>query len=683
MWKYLTLGLTGNCDYSCNFFFQNRIEYLVLRLKVGGLTMKKSISTCVAIGILSTFAMVSVAVAQLSHPNKEQLSDLYSGKAYSPFAGRTFPDRLLWGDSHLHTSLSMDAGGFGNRLGLRDAYRFARGEEVTASSGQPVRLARPLDWLAITDHSDGMGLINDILAASPLVTRYEQGARWSKGMRAGGQEAVNATLDLIAAGSQGTIDPEMLANYSPGSRRYATLWDAVIDAAEEYNDPGEFTAFIAFEWTSLVNGGNMHRNVIFRDNGDRARQVVPFTMLPPMGSTDPLDLYKYLENYEAKTNGAVMALAHNGNLSNGIMFPVDAQYTGKALDKFYVEQRAKWERIYEITQIKGDGEAHPFLSPDDEFADYGTWDVGNLDLSQAKTDDMLAHEYAREALKNGLALEEEFGTNPYKFGFTGATDSHTSLSTAEEGNFFGKHTGYEPSPERLTHPFMKTENGEIFSWMMLASGITAVWAQENTRASIFDAMDRKEIYATTGPRMLVRFFGGWDFTGADINSREPAFRGYEKGVPMGADLSAPPEGAKTPSFMVYALRDVIGANLDRIQIVKGWLDSGGKTHEKVYNVAWSDDRKPGADGKLPAVGNTVDIASASWTNTIGASELATVWTDPDFDPAESAFYYARVLEIPTPPWYAYDAFRFGIEIPEDAPASQQERAYTSPIWYTP
>jgi hypothetical protein len=579
--------------------------------------------------------------------------------------------------------MSMDAGGFGNRVDLRGAYRLARGEEIIASSGQPVRLGRPLDWLAITDHSDGMGFIIDTLAASPLVTKYEQGARWSKAFRAGGQEAVNATLDLITTFSQGEVDPEMMAMYSPGARRYATIWDDVVNAAEEYNDPGEFTAFIGFEWTSLVRGGNMHRNVIFRDGGDRARQVVPFTTFPPMGSTDPLDLYKYLENYEAKTNGAAMAFAHNGNLSNGIMFPVDAQYTGRKLDPFYVEQRDKWERMYEITQIKGDGEAHPYLSPDDEFADYGTWDVGNLDLSEAKTDDMLAGEYAREALKNGLVLEKRLGTNPYKFGIAGATDSHTSLPTAEEGNFFGKHTGYEPSPGRLTHPFMKNENGELFSWQQVASGYTAVWAHENTRASLFDAMDRKEIYATTGPRIMVRFFGGWEYTDDDMKSRSPAFRGYTKGVPMGADLPPISESTKAPTFLVYALRDVIGANLDRIQIVKGWLDNAGKTHEKVYDVAWSGDRKAGADGKLPPVGNTVDVASASWANTIGASELGTVWTDPAFDPAESAFYYARVLEIPTPPWYAYDAFRFGIDMPKDAPTSQQERAYTSPIWYTP
>ena len=424
--------------------------------------MKNLLSVLLAISFAAT---THSAVAQEWQPNKSQLSDSYAGVVYSPYAERGFPERPLWGDSHLHTSLSMDAGGFGNRVGLRDAYRLARGEQITASSGQPVRLARPLDWLAITDHSDGMGLINDILAASPLVTAYEQGARWSKAMRAGGQEAVEATLDLIAAGSQAKIEPGLIANYSPGSRRYATLWDEVIDAAEEFNDPGEFTALIGFEWTSLVKGGNMHRNVIFRDGGNRARQVVPFTMLPPVGSTDPLDLYKYLEDYEKRTNGAVMALAHNGNLSNGIMFPIDAQYTGKKLDKFYVEQRAKWERTYEVTQIKGDGETHPFLSPDDEFADYGTWDVGNLDLSEAKTDDMLAKEYAREALKNGLVLQKKFGINPYKFGLAGATDSHTSLSTAEENNFFGKHTGYEPSPKRLTHPFMKSEHGEIFSWV--------------------------------------------------------------------------------------------------------------------------------------------------------------------------------------------------------------------------
>ena len=645
--------------------------------------MNKIFLSCRAIG-LSSIASLSVAqTGSDMQVDEEQLADRFDDVIYSPFAGRTFPSTPLWGDSHLHTSLSFDAGGFGNRLSPSVAYRFARGEEVISSTGQPIRLARPLDWLAITDHSDGMGFIDDVLAASPLVTNYDQGARWSEGFRAGGQDAVNATLDMITVFSQGNVDPEMFASYSPGARRFAIIWDDVINNAETFNDPGVFTAFHAFEWTSLVNGGNMHRNVIFRDGADRVRQVVPFTTFPPIGSADPLDLFKYLEAYEAKTNGAVMALAHNGNLSNGIMFPVDRQYTGKRIDEFYVEQRAKWERMYEITQIKGDGETHPFLSPDDEFADYGTWDVGNLDVSEAKTDDMLAYEYVREALKNGLVLEKNLGTNPYKFGFTGATDSHTSLSTAEESNFWGKHVGYEPSPERLTHPFMTTDQGEIYAWQMVASGITAVWAHENTRASIFDAMDRKEVYATTGPRIRVRFFGGWNYTDADLMNRQPAVLGYDKGVPMGADLPTRPDGVDTPSFMVFALRDVIGANLDRIQIVKGWLDTEGDTHEKVYNVIWSGDREQGADERLPAVGSTVDVDTASWSNSIGASELASIWTDPDFDPGESAFYYARVLEIPTPTWYVYDARKFGIDIPEEAPTSHQERAYTSPIWYTP
>jgi hypothetical protein len=296
---------------------------------------------------------------------------------------------------------------------------------------------------------------------------------------------------------------------------------------------------------------------------------------------------------------------------------------------------------------------------------------------------MLAGEYAREALKRGLSIETTLGTNPYKFGMIGATDSHTSLATTQEDNFFGKHSGAEPSPERMYHPFMKTDSGTIFGWQQVASGLAGVWATENTREALFDAMERKEVYGSTGTRPMVRFFGGWNFTAQDLNSRQPAFTGYEKGVPMGGDLAAKPDDAQAPTFMVYALRDPIGANLDRIQIVKGWLDETGKTQEKVYDVAWSGDRQPGEDGKVPPVGNTVDVANANWTNTIGAAELGTVWTDPAFDPAQKAFYYARVIEIPTPRWSTYDAFRFGIDIPEGAPTSTQDRAYTSPIWYTP
>ena len=615
-------------------------------------------------------------------PSEESLSGLYAGRAYSPYAQRSFPDRLLWGDTHLHTGLSMDAGLFGARLGLEDAYRFARGEEVIASSGQPAKLARPLDWLVIADHSDGMGFFNDMAQGKPGIIAFEQGRRWYDGLQQGGEASTAAALDLITTFSQGEINPEMIAEYSPGGKTYASIWEKVVDTAERYNDPGNFTALIGFEWTSLVAGNNLHRNVIFRDGAAKAGQVVPFTTQAPVGSTDPLDLYEWLENYERRTGGSALALAHNGNLSNGLMFPADAQYTGRALDEFYVEQRARWEPMYEITQIKGDGETHPFLSPDDAFADYETWDAGNLDLSEAKTEAMLPHEYAREALKNGLVLQEQFGTNPYKFGVVGSTDSHTALAAVEEDNFFGKATNAEPSPTRMQHPFTRTENGAFEGYELVASGYAAVWAEANTREAIWDAMARKEVYATTGPRIRVRFFGGWDFTADDINSRQPAFRGYEKGVPMGGDLRAR-SGDAAPSFMVYALRDSIGANLDRIQIVKGWLNAAGETHERVYDVAWSNGREPDADGVLPPVGNTVDIENANWTNTIGAAELATVWTDPDFDPAQSAFYYARVLEIPTPRWVVYDAFRFGIEIPAGAETTHQERAYTSPIWYTP
>ena len=628
-----------------------------------------------------------IALAQVPPPSDAAavLSDAYTGRSYSPYAGRSFPTFPLWGDSHLHTDLSMDAGAFGNRLGLDDAYRFARGEEVVSSNGTPARLSRPLDWLVIADHSDNMGMFPDLLAGAPHILSDPTGRDWYDRIQRG--EGVGVAIELIGLFSQQKF-PEGLI-YAPDFAPYKSAWAHTVAAAERYNDPGHFTALIGYEWTSLVRGANMHRVVIYRDDGDKAGQMVPFTTYPPLGSENPRELWKWLANYEARTGGDVLAIAHNGNLSNGIMFPIRAQYDNKRLDKNYVQQRAKWEPLYEATQIKGDGEAHPFMSPNDEFADYETWDIGNLDVSEVKTDDMLPGEYAREALKRGLALEARLGTNPYKFGLIGSTDSHTSLATAQEDNFFGKHTGAEPGPTRMSHPFMTNENGTIMGWQQVASGLAAVWARNNTREALFDAMSRKEVYATTGSRMMVRFFGGWEYTEQDINSRQPAFAGYATGVPMGGDLSAAPQGSpegspegKAPSFMVYALRDPIGANLDRIQIVKGWLD-GNSTHEQVYDVAWSGDRTIDSNGKLAAVGNTVDTANATWTNTIGAAELGTVWTDPAFDPDQRAFYYTRVIEIPTPRWSTYDAFRFGVPIPDGAPTATQERAYSAPIWYTP
>ena len=639
--------------------------------------MKNRPITALATALILTAAS-GPSNAQIPPPaDSSVLSKEYTGTVYSPYAGRDFPSGVYWGDTHLHTDISMDAGAFGNRLGLDEAYRFARGEEVESTNGGPVRLSRPLDFLVIADHSDNMGFFPDMFAGKEHILSDPTGKDWYERVKRG--DGVSVALELIGLFSQGEF-PEALI-YKPDSQPYKDAWAKTVAAAEEFNDPGKFTAFIGYEWTSLVRGNNMHRVVIYKDGGDKGGSMVPFTTIAPEGSTNPRDLWTWMEGYEEKTGGDVLAIPHNGNLANGIMFPMEVQNDGKEIDISYVERRARWEPLYEATQIKGDGETHPLLSPDDEFADFETWDIGNLDVSEAKSDDMLPGEYAREALKRGLLLEENLGTNPYKFGMIGSTDSHTSLATTQEDNFFGKHSGAEPGPERMTHPFMSNDNGTIMGWQQVASGLAAVWARDNTRAALFEAMERKEVYATTGTRMMVRFFGGWEFNDNDLNNRQPAFAGYEKGVPMGGDL--PDRGkAKAPTFMVYALRDTMGANLDRIQIVKGWQE-GGKTLEKVYDVSWSGDRKPNRDGKLPAVGNTVDAKAANWTNTIGAAELATVWSDPDFDPDQRAFYYARVIEIPTPRWSTHDAFRFGVEIPEGAPVSVQDRAYTSPIWYTP
>ncbi|MFV2006299.1 MAG: DUF3604 domain-containing protein [Longimicrobiales bacterium] len=643
------------------------------------LDVVKSIARWCVIALVAALFTAVDASAQLPPPPPEVLSPAYRGTAYSPYAGRGFPSRVYFGDTHLHTGLSVDAGAFGNTLGLEEAYRFARGEEVTTATGLQARLSRPLDFLVIADHSDGMGMFLDLVAGKPNILADPTGKDWYERLKAG--DGVAVALELIGMAAQGTF-PEALY-YGADTKPYKDTWERIVDAAEAFNDPGVFTAFIGYEWTSLVQGNNMHRVVVYRDDGDKGRQMVPYTMTPPLGSPNPRDLWSWLDRYEALTGGDILAIAHNGNLSNGIMFPLEAQYDGRALDQEYVNTRIKWEPLYEITQIKGDGEAHPFLSPDDEFADYETWDVGNLDVSVAKTNDMLAGEYGREALKRGLAIERTLGTNPYKFGLIGSTDSHTSLATAQEDNFFGKHSGAEPSPERIRHTFFETDAGTIMGWQQVSSGLAGVWATDNTRKAIFDALERKEVYATTGSRLAVRFFGGWEFTDQDMNGRQPAFVGYQKGVPMGRDLAARPSGASAPTFMIYSLRDAQGANLDRIQIVKGWLGDDGETHERVYDVAWSGDRRIASDGKLPPVGNTVDVQNANWTNDIGASELGTVWSDPDFDPDQRAFYYARVIEIPTPRWSTYDAFRFGVPIPEGAPTSTQERAYTSPIWYNP
>jgi Protein of unknown function (DUF3604) len=612
--------------------------------------------------------------------DKAALEKAFPDAPYSPYAGRSFPTRPYFGDTHLHTSFSMDAGAFGARLGPRDAYQFARGDEVRSSSGQPVKLSRPLDFLVVADHSDNMGFFPDLFAGKPDLLTDPTGRKWYDMIKSG--KGGDAALQIIVAFSHNEFPKALM--YFPGTRAYKGAWQETIAAAEEYNDPGRFTAFIGYEWTSNTGGNNLHRNVIFRDNGDKASQVVPFTVYPPYGSDNPESLWKWMESYEEKTGGDVLAIAHNGNLSNGLMFPV-VEHFGKKVDREYAEQRAKWERLYETTQTKGTGEAHPFLSPNDEFADFELWDKGNLDGSVAKKKEMLEFEYTRSALKNGLKLAEQLGVNPYTFGLIGSSDAHTGLAAMEEDNFFGKTTPQEPSPERLTATFFdnKETGVKVMDWEVGASGYAAVWATENTREALWDAMQRRETYATTGSRMIVRFFGGWEFEEKEANDRMPARVGYSKGVPMGGELHKAPAG-KTATFLVAALKDPIGANLDRIQIIKGWLDGAGELHEKVVDVAWSGDRKPDPKtGKVPSVGSTVDVENATWTNTIGAPELIAVWKDPSFDAAQRAFYYARVIEIPTPRWTAYDVKRFGNTPLPGTRMTVTERAYTSPIWYTP
>ncbi len=631
--------------------------------------------------LIAALAALATQASAQDSIDMEGLPTVFPPRPYSPYADRGFPENVYFGDTHVHTGLSGDAGGGGTTLLPRDAYRFARGEQVTSNTGQPVKLRTPFDFFMITDHSDGMGAITDMIAGTPNVMADPDGKKFHEAFNAGGQTAQNAATELVRQFSQGELSDAL--NYQPGNPAYKRVWDDIIQAAEEFNDPGHFTTFIAYEWTSLEAGNNLHRNVIFRDGPERAGQIVPYTTTPPLGSRDPKDLWKWLENYEATTGGDVTAIPHNGNLSNGMMFALQDDFAdGAPYDAQYAEQRNKWERLYEAAQIKGDGEAHPMLSPDDEFADFETWDWGNLDISEAKTPEMLPGEYVRSGLQRGFLLENKLGTNPFKFGLVGAGDAHTGLSTPANDNFYGKFTAYEPNKHRSDHLSKQNkDNGvEYYSWRYITSGLTAVWATSNTRGAIFDAMERREVYATTGSRIRLRFFAGWDFEPGDAYRRDLGLVGYTKGVPMGSDLS-PGQGA--PSFLVFALRDPMGANLDRVQIVKGWLDADGAPRERVYDVAWSDERIPGANGKLPPVGSTVDLSIPAWTNTIGASELGAVWQDPDFDPTLKAFYYARVIEIPTPRWTAYDAVKFNLDLPDDVPMITQERAYSSPIWYDP
>ena len=634
--------------------------------------MKLAISRILVLAVL---ALVSAAWAA-EEGNYEAITkkdiEEVSKPQYSPYAGRNFPTRLLWGDTHLHTAVSVDAGTI-NRVGQEDAYRFARGEEITTTHGLRAKLSRPLDFLVISDHAEMYGLMPQLLGGDREVLSTQKGKEWYEKLTSGDYDTMFSTAMEIVASLSGDEPP------IKSQRSVRNAWQAYTALADKYNEPGRFTALIGFEWTA-IGGYNLHRNVIFRGDASVANRTLPFSQYD---SKNPEKLWEYLAAFENATNSEVLAIPHNGNLSNGRMFTVET-FDGKPLTKELAARRIKFEPLVEVTQIKGDSEAHPFLSPNDEFADYERWDRSNLNGTEAKKPEMLQWEYAREALKNGLKLERKLGVNPFKFGMIGSTDSHTSLAAVEEDNFFGKHSGVEPEPDRWKHIVIQAPDPKfsIMGWQQAAGGYAGVWATDNTREAIFDAMKRKETYATTGTRMAVRFFGGWNFTAEDAETRLPAATGYAKGVPMGGDLSKAPAGKK-PTFLVGAMKDPYSGNLDRIQIIKGWLDKAGKTHEKVYDVVWSGNRKPGRDGKLQPVGNTVNVAKATWTNTIGSPELITVWTDPDFDASQPAFYYARVIEIPTPRWTAYDALRFHVKMSKEVPMTTQERAYTSPIWYTP
>jgi len=624
------------------------------------------LSTVSAIALLATPA--TAAEFSLEKPKKSDVE-------YSPYINRSFPQQVFWGDTHLHTTYSPDAGMVGNfNLGPADAYRFARGEQIEANNGMQVKLVRPLDFLVVADHSEYMGLMPVLRGGDPELLKNEVGKRWYNWFKEGpeGQYKVFIEFGEDLGNNKGRIPFDTIAR---------STWDLMTETADEYNDPGKFTAFIGYEWTSTPDGNNLHRVVIFKDGADKAGQVVPFSSFD---SADPEDLWAYLENYETKTGGRVLAIPHNSNVSNGLMFDTKT-LKGKPLTRDYAETRKRFEPLHEMTQMKGDSETHPKLSPQDEFADYETWDKANLLGSAAQTDAMLPGNYARSALKRGMKLEADIGANPYKHGFIGSTDSHTSLATAGENNYFGKASLIEPGPERWKHFLIKSQTDDSLTTTATettASGLAAVWATDNTRASLFEAMKRRETYATTGPRMTVRVFAGWDFTSEDVHKANFAEHGYANGVPMGGDLTKAPKG-KAPSLLIRALRAPDNANLDRVQIIKGWLDKDGKMHERIYDVACADGRAIRKRRCAKPVGNTVDVANATWTNTIGDSLLFAHWTDPDFDPNQRAFYYVRVLEIPTPRWTAYDAKVFGVKMSKEVPMVHQERAYTSAIWYTP
>ena len=568
----------------------------------------------------------------------------------------------------------MDAGTL-NRIGQEDAFRFARGEEVTTTHGLRAKLGRPLDFLVIADHAEMYGLMPQLLSGDPEILSTEIGKKWYTALTSGNYDTIFATAMEIVGSLSGDVPPIQSA------KAVRNAWQAYTALADRYNDPGKFTALIGFEWTA-IGGFNLHRNVIFRGDATVANRTLPFSQYD---SKNPEKLWEYLAAFEKETGGEVLAIPHNGNLSNGRMFTVET-FDGKPLTRELAAMRAQYEPLIEATQIKGDGEAHPFLSPNDEFADYEKWDQRQPERHRGEeardaavgicprgVEDRSQARRARSAPTPTSSAWSAAPTRTPRLPPSKRTTSSASTRASSPRSIAGS-TSSSRRPTRSSTPWAGSRP---------PAATPAVWATDNTREAIFDAMKRKETYATTGSRMTVRFFGGWEFTAGRRLFPPASDRRLRQGRADGRRPARRPRRAKRPTFLVAAMKDAMSGNLDRIQIVKGWLDKSGQTHEKIYDVVWSGDRKPGANGKLPPVGNTVDVAKATWKNTIGAPELATTWTDPEFDASQSAFYYARVIEIPTPRWTAYEALRFKVEMTPDVPMTTQERAYTSPIWYTP
>ena len=593
---------------------------------------------------------------------------------YSPYPDQKFPNRVYWGVAHIHTGYSFDAGMFGITLTPDDLFKAARGGEVVVDNGQRFKLDRPLDWLAITDHAEYMGVADEIHSASPECLADPTCKGWYDAYKTSPEAGTAAAISAVVAMGAGRSEFD-------ASKLVAKAWAQANAAAEKWNQPGAFTTLHGFEWTSAPGAKNLHRTVIFRDNIDRVSQVVPFSVFD---SQDPADLWKYMDAYTAKTDGSVLAIPHNPNMSVGIMFTAET-FEGKPMDRAYAEARMAHEPLMEATQVKGDSETHPVLSPTDEFADFERWWAVDFGAKAPAPNSSLPGSYARSALKLGLELDARLGANPYQFGMIGGSDNHTGVISEKEDNFFGEFANGLPSPGRWKAPLLATADGKplVQVWQEQSAGLGGVWARENTREAVWDALKRKEVYATTGDRPVVRVFAGWDFLPADLNRSDFAANGYAHGVPMGGKLGKA-SGSKGPAFMVYALRDPDGPNLDRIQVIKGWLGKDGKSQERIFDVAVSGGRRIGPDGRCKtSVGSTVDVANATYTNSIGAATLTAYWKDPTFDASERAFYYVRVIQIPAPRWTAYDQKRYGIKMDANVPMTVTDRAYTSPIWYTP